>query len=37
MTDEKVYRTAFVISNTGHDFSELLRICSFCTLGSFLG
>ena len=25
MADEKMYRTAFVVSNTGHDFSELLK------------
>lgn len=28
MTDEsKIYRTAYVVQNTGHDFGELLRVC----------
>jgi len=28
MTDEpKVYRTAYIVQNTGHDFQELLKVC----------
>jgi hypothetical protein len=27
MPDEKIYRTAYIVQNTGHDFQELLKVC----------
>lgn len=28
MTDDnKIYRTAYIVQNTGHDFGELLKVC----------